>query len=153
MSYAGRPFALIIAPMATAEINDATLAELVGRLRESIPDLQAVYLFGSRAGSTAARGSDIDLAVLAAEPVDELYLCYLGQACAAIAGRDVDLVDLRVVSAVMRAQVVSQGRALWRADTADLEAFEDRVFSEYARLNEERGAILADIGQRGSVHG
>jgi len=139
--------------MATVELNDATLAALVERLREDVPALQAVYLFGSRAGSKAARGSDVDLAVLAAEEMDDLQLWDLAQACAALAGRDVDLVDLRAVSAVMRAQIVSQGRSLWRVASPDLEAFEDRAFSEYARLNEERAAILADIARRGSVHG
>lgn len=71
----------------------------------------------------------------------------------ALLGQDVDLVDLRAAHTVLRSQVIGHGVALYRRDPKQMEAFEDFVFSDYARLNEERAAILEDIRARGSVHG
>ena len=66
-------------------------------------------------------------------------------------GRDVDLVDLRAASTVMRHQVLAQGQRLWSAGTeADL--FELSTFSEYWDLAIQRRELLADIERRGSIH-
>lgn len=64
-----------------------------------------------------------------------------------------DLVDLREGSTVMTAQIVSEGRRLLWRDEARCAAFEAHALSDYARLNEERRGILADIRARGRVHG
>lgn len=55
-----------------------------------------------------------------------------------LAGKDVDLVDLTVASSVMRVQVIAHGERLYCSDEAVCEAFEDLVYSEYVRLQEER---------------
>lgn len=70
-----------------------------------------------------------------------------------LAGRDVDLVDLRAASTVLRARVIAEGERLFCAAESLCAEFEDVAFSAYARLNEERRAILQDIQQRGSVYG
>jgi predicted nucleotidyltransferase len=44
-------------------------AEIVARLRHAVPDLIAVYRFGSTARGEAVRDSDVDLAVLAGSPL------------------------------------------------------------------------------------
>lgn len=126
---------------------------LVEVLRSRLADVVAVYLFGSAASGELRPDSDIDLAILPATPIPAARLWSLAQELAVPAGRDVDLVDLSTASAVLRAQVVSAGIRLHCADEPRCEEFEDRVYSDYARLNEERRYILDDIRQRGSVYG
>lgn len=133
-------------------IQEQLLHRLVLQLQKDIPGLFAVYRFGSW-GTTAERAdSDIDLAVLATIPMESVQRWELAQQLAAIAGRNVDLVELSAASAVMRAQVVAQGERAFCADETRCSEFEDFVYSDYARLNEERRAILDDIRERGSVY-
>lgn len=113
----------------------------------------AVYLFGSHAAGAAHRDSDVDLAVLADAPLGDNERWQLAQTLAVMLGRDVDLVDLLRASTVMRVQVIDSGKLLFDSDTTRRQEFEARALSDYARLNEERREILADIRARGSVYG
>jgi len=127
--------------------------KLVEALLRVLPDCQAIYRFGSW-GTTAERPeSDIDLAVLPVNPLDPAWCWELAQSLASLAKQDVDLVDLTQASTVLRMQVVAQGERIYCSDEAEAEMFEDRVFSSYARLNEERREILSDVRRRGSIYG
>ncbi len=128
------------------------LQRLTALLEENLPTLIAVYRFGSWNTPAARPDSDIDLAVLTERPLDSVRCWELAQALAVEAGRDVDLVDLLSVSTVFRAQIVSNGTRLHCTDKNVCRAFEDRVYSEYARLNEERRYILDGISERGRIH-
>jgi predicted nucleotidyltransferase len=128
-------------------------AELLRALEGTLPEAVAVYLYGSLAAGQAGPRSDVDLAVLAAEPIAPERLARAREALAEALRRDVDVVDLRRASTVMRAQVVSTGRLLRDADPSYREAFETTVYSAYARLNEERRGILERIRDEGRVHG
>ncbi len=129
-------------------MNDA----VVRILKESVPDLVAVYLFGSTATGATHAASDVDLAFLATRALPNVERFELQERIAVAVRRSVDLVDLQAASTVMRLQVVSQGRLLFEADAAERGRFEDRVFSAYARLNEERGAILRQVLRERSIH-
>ena len=126
---------------------------LVETLRERIPSLLAVYLFGSASSGLTHPESDIDVAILAGRPLDPAALWETAQAVAQRLGRDLDLVDLDAASAVMRMQIVGNGTRLFCADRPRCEAFEDFVYSDFARLNEERAGILEDVARRKKVHG
>lgn len=128
---------------------DPTL-DLLGRL---VPDVAAVYLFGSHAAGVATPASDLDLAVLAARPLGAVERFDVQERLAALAGCDIDLVDLRSASTVMQARVVSTGRVVRDADPGERARFETFAYSSYALLNEERAGILADIAARGTVYG
>jgi predicted nucleotidyltransferase len=130
---------------------DAGIDRLLERLRFSLPDLIAVYLFGSQARDAERPDSDIDLAVLCPEPLDAVACWDLGQELAALAGKDVDLIDLRRASTVMRARIIAEGSRLYCANDTTCAEFEVHAYSAYARLNEERRGILQDIQQRGYV--
>lgn len=131
-------------------MTDAEIAQI---LRDAVPGLLAVYRFGSSVAGTARPDSDVDVAVLAAEPIDAVTRFEIQEDLGRRLGRDVDLIDLRQASTVMRMQVLSGGRLLASYDTAAQEAFEDHTYSAYARLNEERREILAQIRHEGRVHG
>lgn len=132
-----------------ADVENRVVQHLLGAL----PGCQAIYRFGSWRTEAERPDSDIDLAVLPPERLEPIRRWELAQALASLAGRDVDLVDLLAASTVLRIQIVAHGERLHACDLPAVERFEDMVYSSYARLNEERREILADVRQRGSVYG
>jgi predicted nucleotidyltransferase len=127
-----------------------TLREILER---RIPGLIAIYAFGSRVRDHARPDSDFDLAILGAAPLEPQRRWELQQELAVAARADVDLVDLRRASTVMRTQVLKDARLLLDGDRPARELFEATALSDYARLNEERRGILEDIAARGNVYG
>ena len=130
-----------------------TDAQIATFLRDAMPGLIAVYRFGSTAGGQTHAESDVDIAFLAAVPVEAVARFERQEQLAARLQRDVDLVDLSRASTVMRMQVISTGSLLAAFDPAAQERFEDLTYSAYARLNEERREILEQIRREGRVHG
>jgi predicted nucleotidyltransferase len=131
-------------------MNDNLLIEFT---RQTIPDLIALYRFGSQAKRSARPERDVDLAVLAHHPILALRLFELAQELATQLHRDVDLLDLRTASTVMRMQVISTGECLAAPDEAARGEFEMYTYSAYARLNEERPEILKRVSASGLVYG
>ncbi len=127
--------------------------DIVHCLLASFPDTLAVYWFGSFSAGDEHPKSDLDLALFPVAPLDPVARWEAVPKMAQIAGRDVDLVDLLSASTVIRMQVVAHGRRLYAADENQVGRFEDRVFSDYARLNGERRGILETIQQTGTVYG
>ncbi len=129
---------------------DLSAAE--SELRESVPDLIAVYLFGSVARGDANRESDIDLAVLAREAIGSPLRFELEQRLEEKLRRSVDLIDLRKASAVFRIQILKDATVLVDVDPPRRAEFECFALADYARLNEERAGILEDVRRTGRVH-
>jgi predicted nucleotidyltransferase len=134
-------------------IKTSLLQSIAKRIQENLPDVLSVYVFGSVAKGKTNIESDLDMAVLSSDVLPVIDVWQLAQELAKDAGMDVDLIDLRSASAVMRMQVISEGKRLICNDEDACAVFEDFVFSDYARLNEERADILSDIQQRGTVYG
>ena len=126
---------------------------IVKTLLDIVPGCQAIYLFGSWGTGAQRPDSDIDIAVLNMDVLEPVRRWEVAQCLASLVGRDVDLVDLLRASTVFRMQVVAHGELLYTSDASAVEQFEDMVFSSYARLNEERREILADVRQRGNIYG
>ena len=131
-------------------MNDNTL---IAFIREAIPDLIALYRFGSSAKGGTRPDSDVDLAVLTPYPMPAVRRFELAQELAAQLHCDVDLVDLRTASAVMRMQVISTGDCLDAPNGPARREFEMYVYSDYARLNEERREILKRVRASGLIYG
>ena len=129
------------------------LETAIRHLQASVPGLIALYGFGSQAQGVARPDSDVDIAVLASIPIPELRRFALAQELAVHVHCDVDLVDLRKVSTVMRMQVLSTGVCLKASDELARQEFEMYVYADYARLNEERREIVKDVAHRGLVYG
>lgn len=127
--------------------------KLVALLEREVPQLQAVYLFGSFERGDARVDSDLDVAVLAGAALPAQRRFDIAQELAVAFSQDVDLVDLRAANTVMRATIVSSGRRVYCADPRACADFENMALSAYARLNEERRGILNDVRERGQVHG
>ena len=125
----------------------------VAATRSAVPELVAIYRFGSSVSGEQSPGSDVDLALLATTPIDPLLRFDLQERLASALGQSVDLVDLRVASPVMAIQVVGKGRLLLDTDPLARGRFEDLTYGVYARLNEERRGILQRVAAEGTVYG
>lgn len=106
-----------------------------------------VYVFGSVSAGRARRDSDVDVAFVPAQPCDPYAVFEAAQELAGQLGREVDLVDLSRASAVMKAQVIGQGRQLIVGDGRRAAEFEMYALSDYARANEERREVLAAFAE------
>ncbi len=125
---------------------------LIQTLQARVPNLLAIYAFGSRITGTAGPDSDLDLAVLVAGYAEPLALFDLAGDLADVAGCAVDLLDLRAASTVMQYQILTTGQRWWAKD-AQAALFEAAVLSEKTALDTARANLLADIQQRGTVYG
>ena len=128
------------------------LASAQEYLRRQLPDLMAVYLFGSQASGEATASSDADLAVLVPTVLDPAELWVMAVEVADILGVPVDLLDLRRASTVMQYQIITTGQRLW-ADGVETGVFEAFILSEKTALDEARAGLLGDIYREGVVHG
>ncbi len=133
-----------------ADAADAIATSLAER---RVPELIALYRFGSSVGGGLRPDSDLDYAVLAAHRLDPMARFEMQEDLARLLRRSADLVDLRDASTVMRMQVISGGVAVTVRDAAEAERFEIAVYASYARLNEERREILGQIIREGTVYG
>ncbi|MBI3541109.1 MAG: nucleotidyltransferase domain-containing protein, partial [Deltaproteobacteria bacterium] len=95
---------------------------------------------------------DLDLGILCDRPLSALDRWNLQEELAKCLKRDIDLVDLRSASLVMKMQVITNGKRLYCKSVSLCEAFETYVYSAYCRFQEERKGILEDIEKRGSVY-
>lgn len=129
------------------------LETAIRHIQASVPGLIALYGFGSQVQGAARPDSDVDIAVLASTPIPELRRFALAQELAMHLHRDVDLVDLRMASTVMRMQVLSTGVCLKAPDELARQEFEMYAYADYARLNEERREVVKGITHRGLVYG
>jgi predicted nucleotidyltransferase len=122
-------------------------------LQWTLPNLLAIYAFGSRIQGTANEQSDLDLAVLVEGYADPVVLWELSAKLAEIAGCEVDLLDMRAASTVMQYQIIITGERWWTKDALQVGLFESMVLSEKTNLDEARAPLLADIQARGNVYG
>ncbi len=126
-------------------------AELVRALRELLPEVEAIWLFGSFARGDARAESDLDVAVLAERPIAPDQLWSAATALGARLGLPVDLVDLRAVSLLLRFEVVTRGERLFARDPLLADRFELLVIGLYQRYYEEQRPRFEDIRARGRV--
>lgn len=125
---------------------------IVQMLQSRVPDLLAIYAFGSRVQGTSLPDSDLDLAVLVAGYAEPLGLWALSGDLADLAGCPVDLLDLRAASTVMQYQVISTGLRWWAKD-GQAALYEAAILSEKTALDTARTGLIGDIQKRGNIYG
>ncbi len=132
-----------------SRFDDTIVAAVMAR----VPQALGIYRYGSAGGPFERTDSDIDIAIhtpdglpletriaLAGELMDTFHL-------------QVDVVDMAEIPVTLRVQIAAHGARLYSVNPGDSAEYESRAFSDYARLNEERRAILDDVRQRGRIYG
>lgn len=117
-----------------------------------LPNVLAIYAFGSHVQGNSGSESDLDLAVLVAGYANPLDLFDLSGNLSELSGCPVDLLDLRAASTVMQYQIITTGVCWWRLDNQS-SLYETFILSEKLALDARRADLIADISQRGSVYG
>ncbi|WP_425801306.1 nucleotidyltransferase domain-containing protein [Desulfitobacterium sp. Sab5] len=112
-----------------------------------------IILFGSYAKGRANEESDIDIAFLTDQKIEEYQSFCIAQKLAELLGKDVDCVNLQSASTVFQVQVIGHGRVLFCKDETRRKYYFLRTYKEYALLNEERAPILKKIKERGTIYG
>jgi predicted nucleotidyltransferase len=130
-----------------------TDSDILAAVREALPGVRRVYLFGSRAVGEEWPDSDLDLAVVLDGPADPVSLWMAGEDIASRLDVDVDLIDLLTADTVLKHQIVTKGRRLFAADPMDAERYEIFILKDMMDLDEIRAPLIADIKRRGSVYG
>src|ERR1035437_1916331 len=125
---------------------------IVQTLQAGVPNILAIYAFGSRVQGTAGPESDLDLAVLVAGYAEPVALWKLSGELADLAGCTVDLLDLRAASTVMQYQILISGERWWAKD-AQAALFEAAMLSEKTALDTARAGLLDDIQKEGKIYG
>jgi uncharacterized protein len=130
-----------------------TDSDILAAVREALPGVRRVYLFGSRAVGEEWPASDLDLAVVLDGPADPVSLWMAGEDIASRLDVDVDLIDLLKADTLLKHQIVTTGRRLYAADPMDAERYEIFILNDMMELNELRAPLIADMKRRGSVYG
>ncbi len=110
------------------------------------PAVEAIYLFGSYAQGDPWPQSDVDIALLL-PPADArnekmLAMSSCRMELSDALKKEVDLVNLRLVSTVFQNEIIHSERRIFTRDEEAALAFEMKVLSAYQKLNEERAEIL-----------
>lgn len=109
-------------------------------LGEAFPGrtLFGVWLYGSLARGEGTPRSDLDLAVLADRRLDPLAVGEAATRLERIAGRRVDLVDLRAASGLLRVMATHEGRLLSAPNRFEADLFATHALSDHAAFGPNR---------------
>ena len=124
---------------------------LIEYIRMQLPDVLAIYAFGSRVRNEDNAQSDLDLAVLLPGPIPSLSVWAIAGSLSGMVNCPVDLIDLRRASTVMQYQIVNTGTRLWEKKQEG-QLFEVFVCNDKLDLDARRGDLLNDIQQSGRVY-
>lgn len=123
---------------------------IIDTLNKKIPQLQALYIFGSYANETYTSRSDIDIAYLSTATLTTLQIWELSNLLASTLSIDVDLVDLKETNTIFRFQIISEGKRIY-GEGYEVESFETLAYSFYLRFQEERQPIVDAVYKDKSV--
>ena len=120
------------------------MSDRIQGLRERVPDLELVVLFGSTAKGRRRAGSDVDVAVRCAGPAD-LYVLH-GLLAPALGTDRLDLIDLRHPSPLLAMEVARSGRLLYESRPGTFRQFQSLASRRYCDTEKLRRA------QRRAIH-
>lgn len=114
------------------------MADRIQGLRERVPELALVVLFGSTVKGRRRAGSDVDVAVRCAGSAD---LDVLHGLLAPALGTDrLDLIDLRHASPILAMEVARSGRLLFESHTGTFRQFQSLASRRYCDTEKLRRA-------------
>lgn len=139
-----------------SSINSESARDLIiAIVQEHLPNVQGIYLFGSYGTADEWLDSDVDIALLLppdeAREVGQLIASDLQHKLAKALGREVDLLNARLVSTVFQKEII-YGQLIYCGDRYAVDEFEMLTLSYYQKLNEERAEILAEFRKTGRAY-
>ena len=93
-----------------------TLVSQIVHALQSVATLELAVLFGSVARDEASMSSDLDVAARYAKPLNLEQKLTLIEALAAVSGRAIDLIDLRVAGPILARQALTSGKRIFGTD-------------------------------------
>lgn len=133
-------------------LNHTNKQFIVTTLKQDIPELQALYIFGSHSDGTATKKSDVDIAYLSKKTLSSLERWDISQRLASYLSLDVDLIELSTTNTIFRYQILSTAERIY-GKGYDIESFETLAYSFYLRFQEERKPIVDEIMKNKSIFG
>ncbi len=128
------------------QTSDATPEKITDALRPLMrrPDIQLIILFGSTARGDTHRGSDIDVAILAADAFDPISMT--NDVSGFLGTSRVDVVDLRRASPLLALEALRHGRLLYESHPGNYAAFYSLALRRYVDTAKLRVAQQQAIG-------
>jgi predicted nucleotidyltransferase len=112
-----------------------------------------IILFGSFAKGTTHAKSDMDIAYFSDKQLSPYERFLLAGELALVAGREIDLVDIKQIDTVFTMQIFEHGTPIYIGDENEFIRQKMRAYSMFVTLNEQRAPIIDAIKERGSVFG
>ncbi len=125
---------------------------IIDTLKQEIPKLQALYLFGSQNDGSATKKSDVDIAYLSQKTLTSLERWDVSKKLASLLSLDVDLIELSTTNTILRYEILSTADRIY-GEGYEVESFETLAYSFYLRFKEERQPIVDEILKNKSVFG
>lgn len=128
-----------------AGLSPEALQDLIATVRAQVPEVVAIYLYGSRVQGRARPGSDLDVALLLppGRRLDLAQQLDLAGRLAKVTGWDVDLAQLDLAGSVVHCkEVYSRGLRIWVGDALATAWFEMLTLSQYASFCEARQRVV-----------
>lgn len=126
------------------KVGNQVEIQIIEKLKKEIPGLQGIYLFGSYVDNSMTEESDIDVAFLTFSVLSKVEKWRIQEDLASGLDRNIDLVDLKEASVILRTEIVEMGKRIYTANVFSCENFEVTTYSLYSDLNENRIDILND---------
>jgi len=124
-----------------------TIEQIIATVRQALPDVQAIYVFGSFGTPFFKADSDIDIAVMSVADLTPIKRWHATEEIAQLLNRNIDLIDIRQASTVMRFQIISTGKRIYCKTETECEIYEDYAYSSYIRFNDERKQLLEETAK------
>jgi predicted nucleotidyltransferase len=125
-------------------------AEVARAVEEVFPEALGVWIYGSFADGSARKDSDLDIAILPDRPLDGWDI--LERAVDVRVGRDIDLVDLSVVSDLLQYEATARGVRVAARDPVRCDLFETAALSKWLDQRRMLRDWMSDIRERGTVY-
>lgn len=133
---------------------DMMVEKIIDFLKSKIPDLQLIYLFGSRADGTQNADSDIDIAFVATNlQISAIQKWTIQQELAIKLNCDTDLIDLDSASITLSHQILSLGKRIYAKEEFDYDNYELLIIKRFLDFQQTTKELREDIMKRGKVYG
>lgn len=133
-------------------LNDKDKNVIVKFITDKL-NVEFIYLFGSFARGEGREDSDIDIALFSIEKLNSYDLFVLANNLSFELKRDVQIIDLKSITTVFAAQIVSNKEILYSNSEENSSKYDVKILKEYAKLNEERDIVLKRIKKDGKIYG